>query len=145
MSWRVNGNIVTEGEYNEASRAGKSHCEKPWSDIGYHLGIERDGGNLVVRIGRPWNKSGAHAGFKQTNKYNESYLGCCVIGNYDVLAPDADTIELMLAVTRQLMERFDIPKEDVLGHRETYDQVGVPRLKTCPGTAIDMELFRGKL
>ena len=145
MSYRVGGNIVTNAEYAKAVAAGTPHCEKPWSDIGYHLGIERTENGLEVVIGRAWNKAGAHAGFKETNEYNETYLGCCLVGNYDATPPDEETMALCLAVTRQIMDRFGVPKENVLGHRETYDKVGVPRLKTCPGSSIDLELFRSKL
>lgn len=145
MSYRVDGNIVTKAAYESASASGGRHCEKPWSDIGYHLGIEREGGSLVVRIGRPWNKPGAHAGFKQTNKYNETFLGCCLVGNFDLQAPDQETMDLCVAVTRHIMNRFNIVKSNVLGHRETYDQVGVPRQKTCPGNKFDLELFRSRL
>jgi len=145
MSWRVDGNIVTEDAYNQASRAGRSHCEKPWSDIGYHLGIERENGVLKVKIGRPWNKSGAHAGFAGNNSFNEAYLGCCLIGNFDQQAPDEETIALAVSVTKQIMSRFNIEQSKVLGHREVYDIVGVQRLKTCPGSAFNLDDFRGRL
>lgn len=144
-SYRVDGSIVTKEKYDEAAASGGRHCEKPWSDIGYHLGIERENGKLVVRIGRPWTKSGAHAGFKQTNKYNETYLGCCMIGDYDKQAPDQEMMDLCVSVTKHLMSKFNIEKSNVLGHRETYDQVGVPRQKTCPGSKFDLELFRSRL
>jgi hypothetical protein len=144
-SWRVDGNIVSEEAYKTAVANGRSHCEKPWSDIGYHLGIERENGLLVVKIGRPWNKAGAHAGFAGNNSFNENFLGCCLVGNFDSSPPDEDTMKMALAVTRQIMERFGIERSNVLGHREVYDIVGTPRLKTCPGSALNMDDFRGRL
>ena len=152
MSWRVNGNIVSEEEYKVAVAAGRSHCEKPWSDIGYHLGIERVNGRLEVKIGRPWNKVGAHAGLgkseygdKATDYYNQNFLGCCIVGCYDAMAPDKETMDLCLAVTRQIMAKFGFGKDSALGHREVYDRVGVPRAKTCPGMAINLDSFRSGL
>lgn len=145
MSWRVNGNIVSEAEYYRAATSSRNHCEKPWSDIGYHLGIEREGGILRVKLGRAWDRPGAHAGFPGNNNYNNTFLGCCVIGNFDTVPPDAETMEMCLAVTRQLMESFGIGTENVLGHREAYDRVGTPRLKNCPGIAWNLDVFRSRL
>lgn len=145
-SFRVDGNIVTEEQYNKAVALGSRSCEKPWSDIGYHLGIERnpeDG--IQVRIGRSWLKSGAHAGFPGNSTFNDNYLGLCMVGNYDAVAPDKETWELCLTVVRQLMERFKFHKRNVLGHRETYGIVGVSQKKTCPGLKFDLNRFREEL
>jgi hypothetical protein len=144
-SHRVDGRIVSKSEYEMAAALGGHRCEKPWSAIGYHGGIEREGGRLVVRMGRPWNRPGAHAGLKGNNTYNELYLGFCLVGNYDAVAPDPETWELCLKVSRQLMSHFGFSKEHVIGHREVYDKVGVPRQKTCPGTSLNLELLRSML
>ena len=146
MSYRIGGDIVTAEQYAAAVAAGKPGCEKPWSDIGYDLGIERDDDDgLKVRMGRSWMKAGAHAGFVGNNYFNEHYLGLCVVGSYDGVAPDDETWNLTLATVRQIMSRFGFDKSKVIGHREVYDIVGVPRLKTCPGLRFDMEKFRSML
>ncbi len=43
------------------------------------------------------------------------------------------------------MEAFAIPADHVIGHREVFDHLGVPRQKSCPGNAWDMGLFRSEL
>jgi hypothetical protein len=146
MSWRIDGNVVTEAVWTARKAAGQGHkFEKPWKDIGYHLGIERTAAGLEVKIGRSWAIAGAHAGFPGNNTYNEDYLGCCMIGDFDTVPPSVEEMELCLDVTRQIMAHFNIPVEEVLGHREVYDRVGVPREKTCPGTAINLDELRAKL
>ena len=145
-SWRIDGNIVIESVWNtrKANNDGKKF-EKPWRDIGYHIGIEREGGKLVVRIGRAWDTAGAHAGLPSTNEYNEDYLGLCIVGNFEKVAPDQELYDLLLAVLRTLMDRFGISSSNVIGHREVYDRAGVPRQKQCPGAAINLDNLRSEL
>lgn len=145
-SWRIDGTIVTEDTWRERKARGDGKkFEKPWRDIGYHLGVERDSNQLIVRIGRSWTTTGAHAGLPSTNEYNEEFLGLCVVGNYDKAAPDQEMWDLVLSVVRALMDRFSIQTENVIGHREVYDRAGVPREKECPGSFFDMGKFRKEL
>lgn len=146
-SWRIDGDIVTQAEFDrrQAAKQGKSF-EKPWSDIGYHGGVERaNGGEVVWRQGRPWTKAGAHAGHPGNNKFNEKYMGLCCVGNFDLVKPDDETWEFCLEATRELMKTFGIPKDKVLGHRETYAILGIPPAKSCPGTQWGMAEFRNQL
>jgi hypothetical protein len=146
-SYRIDGNIVTKEEFDSrlANKNGKKF-EGPWSDVGYHGGVERaNSGGLVWRQGRPWTRSGAHAGHPGNNSFNDKYLGLCCIGNFDAAVPDKETWEFCLQATREIMKAFRIPKDKVLGHRETYALVGLPQGKTCPGTQWSMEDFRGAL
>jgi len=145
-SYRIDGTTVTEEEFERRKASGNGDkFEKPWKDIGYHLGIEREGGVLKVRIGRPWTMSGAHAGLKTTNTFNEKYLGACAVGCFDQFGPDAEQWGLCLGITRELIKRFGFPKTEVLGHREVYDRAYVVRAKTCPGTSWDIDKFRSEL
>jgi len=41
-----------------------------------------------------------------------------------------------------LMSRHNVPKENIIGHREAYKQTPPP--KTCPGRKINMENVRSK-
>jgi N-acetylmuramoyl-L-alanine amidase-like protein len=146
-SYRIDGDIVTKEvfEKRQLAKDGKSF-EKPWSDVGYHGGVERaNGGDLVWRQGRPWTKAGAHAGHPGNNMFNDKYLGLCCVGNFDLSAPDPETWEFCLKATRDIMKTFGIPKDKVLGHRETYGMVGLPPAKTCPGSKWDMNAFRAAL
>ena len=145
-SWRVDREIVSEATWKERKASGKgTKFEKPWKAIGYHLGLERDGGKLCVRIGRGWDIAGAHAGLPSTNEYNEEYLGMCWVGDFDKTPPDQEMWAMGLAVLRTVMDRFGIPTANIIGHREVYDRAGVPREKTCPGSAFNLDTLRSEL
>jgi hypothetical protein len=146
MSYRVDGNIVSKSDFEMMQKLNKGKLfQKPWSDIGYHCVIERDGGNLIVRMGRPLSVTGAHAGIPGNDSYNDNYIGLCVVGNFDSAEPDDETRRLCLTLTRELMSKFSFGKDHVVGHREVYDRLGVPREKTCPGKMFDLDSFRSDL
>lgn len=145
-SYRIDGHIVSQKvfERRKEKKDGK-RFERPWSDIGYHGGIERVRGKLKWKLGRPWTRSGAHAGIKGNSHFNKTYLGLCCVGNFDKKAPDAETWGMILDVTRMISERFKIPRANVWGHREVYDYFGMPREKTCPGRKWDMDKLRREM
>jgi N-acetyl-anhydromuramyl-L-alanine amidase AmpD len=45
------------------------------------------------------------------------------------------------------MKKYNIPRENVLGHREAQAIGGLPveQRKTCPGKNFNMDAFRGAL
>ena len=146
-SYRVDFNIVTKDEYDRrlAAKQGKSFLP-PWRDVGYHGGIEMVDGHAMYAPGRPLSEIGAHAGVKNaSNRFNTEYLGLCAIGNYDNIIPSEEIWILATVVTWELMRAFSIPATHVIGHREVYDLLGVPREKSCPGRFWDMEAFRKDL
>lgn len=146
-SYRVDFNIVTKEEYERrlAAKEGKNF-QPPWKDIGYHGGVERLNGKLQFVWGRPLSEMGAHAGVKDaSNVYNQEYLGLCVIGEFDTTSPDPETWDFCVQASRAFMDAFRFPASHVIGHREVFDKLGVPRQKTCPGTAWDLEHFRSEL
>lgn len=54
--------------------------DRGWSDIGYHLLIDRDG---TVMPGRPMDRTGAH-----TQGRNAGTIGVCLIGGHGSAATD---------------------------------------------------------
>jgi hypothetical protein len=147
MSYRIDGDIVSENDYKRrlAAGIGKSF-QTPWLDIAYHGGTEWVNGQLVFNWGRSLSMIGAHSGVKgASNIYNEEYLGLCAVGNFDNSPPSAEHWDFNLQLTRALMDAFHIPASHVIGHREVFDQLGVPRQKSCPGSCWDLDLFRGEL
>lgn len=111
-----------------------------WADIGYHFGLERDLSGIAVLEGRPLSMDGAHAiGF------NRNGIGICVVGNYDIDPPSADRLEVLRGLVTKLMVQFNIPVDNVIGHRETYLLRGVKVEKSCPGANFDMHAFRKSL
>ena len=147
ISYRIDFNIVTQEEFERRLKSGDGKIfQKPWNAVGYHGGTELVNGEPVFHWGRPLSMIGAHAGVKgASNRFNTEYLGLCCIGNYDLLSPDPKLWDFNLMATRTLMEAFRISKTRVIGHREVYDLLGVPREKTCPGKSWNMELFRAEL
>ncbi len=114
------------------------HVEgRGWSDIGYHWLIDANG---VVHAGRDEARVGAHAiGF------NHRSIAVCLIGHYDEgrdLLTDA-MWEALVDLCTSLARRYGVDSQDIVGHRETYDRRGERRLKTCPGTAVNMARLRG--
>jgi hypothetical protein len=146
-SYRVDGRIVPEAEYRRrlAEGSGKSF-QPPWKDIGYHGGTERVGGVISFHWGRALSQIGAHAGVQgASNLFNTEYLGLCAVGDFDKALPDPEHREFNLRLTRAFMEAFRIPASHVIGHREVFDRLGVPRQKSCPGRFWDMAQFRSDL
>jgi N-acetylmuramoyl-L-alanine amidase len=111
-----------------------------WDDIGYHYVIEYDNGFPTIKIGRDEGTPGAHAlGF------NHKSLGICIVGNFDKGPLPWDKAEVLVHLIQRLMKKYNIPKENVLGHRETYILRNKPMEKSCPGRQISMMFLRKEL
>lgn len=146
-SYRIDFDIVTREEFERRvqAREGK-YFQKPWQAVGYHGGTEIVGETPAFYWGRPLSIAGAHAGVEKiSNLYNTDYLGFCCIGNYDKESPSPELWDFNLQLTRALMAAFKITKDNVIGHREVFDRLGVPRQKSCPGKCWNMDVFRADL
>lgn len=113
-----------------------------WRDIGYHFGIERVKGDVVLHAGRPVNVDGAHC---KEGGMNTKSLGICVVGNFNAYPPDAEMLDCARLVVQDLMAEYAIPVENVLGHAEAQKAMGYKPTKTCPGVKFDMDAFRASL
>jgi len=102
------------------------YIEHPDLDIGYHFGIELNNGRLEYQIGRPLSLQGAH-----TVGRNETAIGICLIGNYDLTEPSNEQYFLLASLVRDLMRRFGISIYNVFGHNNFAD-------KTCPGLLFNL-------
>lgn len=97
--------------------------DRGWSDIGYHLLIDRDG---TILPGRPMEKVGAH-----TQGRNTGTIGVCLIGGHGSAATDkfSDHFtqaqeQALRATVADLRRRFG--KLAVSGHNQWA-------AKACPG------------
>lgn len=146
-SFRVDFDIVSSEEFDRRLRDHQGKVfQKPWKDVGYHGGTEFVNGEPVFHWGRSLSMTGAHAGVANvSNLYNADYLGVCCIGNFDAVSPDPKLWNFNLMLTRTLMDAFQISKDNVIGHREVFDRLGVPRQKSCPGKCFDMSIFRAEI
>lgn len=127
-SWRRGGNIITPQEAQVAIAGQK--VEAPWSDIGYHAGIERINGQLEALIGRPTDRIGAH-----TVGMNTTALGVMFTGNFDLAPPDDETLRYGIdRIVWPWMRAFHIPMIGVRRHSEFAQ-------KSCPGRLFPWQKF----
>lgn len=123
----------------------KLHRGLGWAMIGYNF-VDRLSGE--IEEGRPLNRSGAHCPDMGMNRHG---IGICFAGHGDywewTLAQRKSGFKLM----RELMDKYSIPPENVLGHREAMgykdpveQHIGHLR-KTCPGLLISMDDVRAQL
>lgn len=113
----------------------KYHISKGWGDIGYHFFITPNG---KVMAGRSENTIGAHC---QADSMNFKSLGICLPGNFMTEVPTVEQLSSLLDLIKRLMSKYNIPKENVLGHREVSGASTV-----CPGDSLQkwVSNFRGQ-
>ena len=115
-----------------------------WRDVGYHFLLDRMSGRVETVIGRLPDEEGAHTLELGLNRLG---FGICCVGNYDVVTPPEDLMAALRRLCLYLMRTYQIPPENVLGHREAQAAGGVPVAgrKSCPGRLFDMDAFRASL
>jgi hypothetical protein len=138
-SWRHDGDEISEARAQELMAQGL-HVTPPWKDIAYNFGIEHVDGILRILDGRAIGEIGAHAvGF------NDRSIGICLIGNFDTDPPSNDRLFILSSLCRDLQREFKIPRDQIIGHRETFVKLGKPVEKSCPGLKFDLDAFRRRL
>lgn len=125
-----------DGEHDDLEDIIRWHKERGFRTIGYHYYIRKDG---QIRKGRDNDRIGAHC---RASGMNYKSLGICFEGHHDKEEWTVSQKESFRVLCTTLMERHNIPKERIIGHREAYEQDPPP--KTCPGTKIDMDVVREK-
>jgi hypothetical protein len=115
-----------------------------WDDIAQHVSIAPDG---TIWSGRPWDKMPASStGFNGTGVSGPFMFE--IIGDFDAGCDplDGDQKEAVLHVIATLMSRFDLAPPTLRFHRQLYaPNVPAHERKSCPGTAIDYEVFLGEV
>jgi len=101
-----------------------------WKDIGYHFVLEIVNGVYRIEIGRPLSVVGAHE-----PKVNRSFIGVCLVGNYDLYEPSHQQYFILASLCRELMRKFNIQIENILPHWAYAD-------KTCPGNKYNFPKFK---
>jgi len=101
-----------------------------WRGIGYHLIVERIANKYQVVVGRPLDWDGAHC-----PGWNQKAIGIVFAGNFNKKAPSEQLLAWGVKYAlKPMMEIFDIPKENILLHREH-------RQTECPGKYMTRELI----
>lgn len=140
-SYAYLGKIISKDEAMAFIASGK-RIKRPWSDIGYHFGIEYIDNKYInlssceILVGRMQNARGAHC---VQEGMNSKSIGICVVGNFDEEEPSQDEWKACLKLTKALKQIYSIPTDQVMGHREFANY------KTCPGAKWDMDAFRASL
>ena len=105
----------------------QSHINRGWGDIGYHWFIERNGD--IVQ-GRAENRAGAHC---KDGGMNFKSIGICLAGNFERQNPTEAQLRSLEIKMHDIMNRYNIPPENVLPHREPA-KVGTRTV--CPGANL---------
>jgi len=140
----VHHSLTKDGLVADWEAIRRYHREvKGWSDIGYHYGIERVGGDLSLQIGRPESQPGAHT---KEMHMNLKSIGICVVGNFDLAPPGLEVLRFLADICRRKVAEYGIPVNAVLAHREVGLMAGFDwkkgQYKSCPGKHFNMDLLR---
>jgi N-acetylmuramoyl-L-alanine amidase len=111
----------------------------PIDEIPYHFVIGNGRGmglGEVAETGR-WQRRlwGAHMSRRNPDR-NMRGIGICLIGNFETTQVPEAQFQAALALTRQLMQRFSIPPDDVSFHGGTPGEMTL-----CPGRNFPRERF----
>lgn len=99
-----------------------------WNDVGYHYVIRRNG---EIECGRMESVQGAHC-----PPVNERSIGVAWVG---LTKPTTQQRASLVKLTRELMQRYGVELDRVLGHIEADPDCG----KACP--VLNMGTFRAEL
>lgn len=139
-AWRyiVIHHSATDGGNAKAFDAG--HKANGWDELGYHfvIGNGSGSGDGQIEVGPRWlkQKYGAHAKTPD-ERYNNFGIGICLVGNFQNGKPSPKQIEALSRLVAWLMETYDIPASQVLGHRDT-------KQTACPGKFTDVAAIRAR-
>jgi N-acetylmuramoyl-L-alanine amidase len=115
----------------------KYHMETlGWVAVGYHWGLELIGDHYEILKGRMDDEVGAHC---KEQGMNSKSLGICLVGNFDIVAPNNHQMTMLLDLTDFLMRQYKIPWENVRRHSEFAPY------KSCPGLLFPWNVFVASL
>lgn len=125
-----NGVTITQDEYNRLKALSTKGLKPAWSECGYHELYERVNGVLTRIAGRPLLYQGAHC-----PALNATHFGVCIVGNFDIAAPDKELLDFAAVNIVKLMTENNIERNQLAYHCD-YD------VKSCPGRLFPKAGFR---
>jgi hypothetical protein len=135
-SYRCEGHIIDPFQVPALIDQG-APVERPWSDIGYHYGIELINDRYEILNGRMLTEPGAHC---PAQGMNRRAIGICFIGDFDLAPPSRDQLAIGLSLVRSLMKVFSISLGRIYGHGEVARDG-----RSCPGKRFNLPQFRTDL
>jgi hypothetical protein len=131
MSWRLGGDTITEARAKELIAEGKQGVLAPWSQIGYHWGVESVKGKIVFQKGRSLTTVGAHC-----IGMNSQAIGICCVGDFDKQHPSDAVYYNCAQLCVNMIKMFpEITPWEIFPHNKFAS-------KTCPGLLFDMERLK---
>lgn len=118
------------------------HQRSGWDSTGYDFLIDNGTKGTVaghVDATPRWiaQKDGAHC---KASGMNTKAIGVCLIGNFSLEDVPEAQLKALVRLVRYLMEYYDIPIENIMGHGQ------VPEANTeCPGKLFPWKRFREML
>ena len=124
----IHCSATREGQDIKAKTIKQWHLQRGFADIGYHYIIDLDG---TIEKGRDESLVGAHCISK-----NAISIGICYVGGCDKNLKPKDTRtdaqkKAMKTLVHQLMEKYNIPLNNVYGHYQFCSY------KECPSVKIE--------
>jgi N-acetylmuramoyl-L-alanine amidase len=140
-----------DGRNCDAAMIDRWHRDQGWAGIGYHFVIINDRHDTVadgtLQRGRAKDRPGAHVAGLNTRS-----LGICCVGHGDRRPHTEKQRQTLLGLLSGLMDEYNVPVENVIGHREVNALVarGVVQqqyrtTKSCPGSMVSMDEIRQQL
>ncbi|MDQ2633357.1 MAG: peptidoglycan recognition protein family protein [Pseudomonadota bacterium] len=137
-----------DGRNADAGEIDRWHRARGWNGIGYNYVIIDDRHDTLadgeVEKGRNEDKVPAHVA-----GVNSKSIGICCVGHGDHRDFTARQKKSLAKLVAKLCRKYDVPVENVLGHREVNRLVAEGKVgkefrtsKTCPGTKVDTDEIR---
>lgn len=115
----------------------------PIDAIPYHYVVGNGNGLGVGEVASDWRQSlnlwGAHVSTRNRTR-NLFGIGICLVGNLEETPIPDGQFQALVGLTRQLMDRYEIPLWNVQGHGMIHGET-----TKCPGRHFPMGEFRQAL
>ena len=112
-----------------------------WDSLGYDfvIGNGTQTGDGEIEVGPRWRsqREGAHAGVAE---YNDRGIGICLVGDFNVHTPTERQMSSLRLLADCLIQRYEIPPERVIGHRNCTGAA-----TDCPGRRFPLTELRASL
>ncbi len=112
---------LADTSHHTAKMMEEWHLAKGWDGLGYQYVIHKNGDAWK---GRPEHRNGAH-----TVTHNTKSIGICLAGNFDATLPTKAQIDSLTQLLKDMMKKYNIPKERIVPHRTFAN-------KTCYGRKL---------